>query len=148
MCKDEDQAQDILQETFIKIWDKAKSYDPNKGKFYTWAYRIARNTTLNSLRNNNDLIQNSDLSVYGNKEETQEEAIDTLGLDGAFRKLEQHHQQALRLVYYDGLTHREAHEVMEVPLGTFKSYVQQALKKLREEYPMHVIVLWLIEWMR
>jgi len=144
MCRDENTAQDLLQETFIKIWKNANSYNSEKGKFYTWSYRIARNTTLNFLRTNSDLIQNEDLSVYSNKEEKEDVPIDTLALNGSFKKLEPHHQRALQLVYFQGLTHREAHEEMDVPLGTFKSYVQQALKKLRQDFPIAMIFGWLM----
>ncbi len=144
MCKDEAQAQDLLQETFVKIWQKCGSYDPKKGKFYTWAYRIARNTTLNFLRKGNNLIQNEDLSVYSNKAETDENNIDVLALNGTIKKLESHHQKALELVYFQGLTHREAHQEMDVPLGTFKSYVQQALRKLRELYPPLLLLMALL----
>ena len=57
MCNKESLAQEILQDTFLKIWKQIHTYDPNKGRFYTWAYRIARNTTLNALRKEKDLIQ-------------------------------------------------------------------------------------------
>ncbi|WP_271766053.1 RNA polymerase sigma factor [Aquimarina algiphila] len=143
ICKDETQAQDLLQETFLKIWEKSNSYDFKKGKFFTWSYRIAKNSTLNALRNPSKLIQNEDLSVYKNKE-TFEPELDTMQLNGSLKKLEPHHQRAIELVYFNGLTHREAHEEMNVPLGTFKSYIRQALKKLREEYEKGLIIVWMI----
>ena len=62
-------------------------------------------------------------------------------LKGAISQLETHHQNAITLVYFNGLTHREAHEIMGVPLGTFKSYIQQALKQLREIYKVSVWIL-------
>lgn len=143
ICKNEAQAQDILQETFLQIWQKSNLYDPKKGKFYTWAYRIARNKTLNSLRNSDKLIQNEDLSVYENKE-VEEVSIDTLGIKGSLEKLDPHHRRALELLYFQGLTHREAYTEMGVPLGTFKSYVRQALKKLRESYQKEFMILWVL----
>ncbi|NNK72697.1 MAG: sigma-70 family RNA polymerase sigma factor [Flavobacteriaceae bacterium] len=132
MCRDENLAQNLLQDTFLKVWEKSYQYDPDKGRFYTWVYRIARNNVLNALRKENDLIQNSDLSVYTNKEADVE--LDFEDLNGGIRKLEPHHKQAIDLIYFKGLTHREAHAVMDVPLGTFKSYIRQALKQLREHY--------------
>ncbi|MBQ4822435.1 sigma-70 family RNA polymerase sigma factor [Aquimarina sp. MMG016] len=143
ICKNEEQAQDLLQETFLKIWKKADQYNPEKGKFFTWAYRIAKNLTLNSLRNPIKLIQNEDLSVYKD-EGTKEPEFDLLELNGSLKQLDPHHQKALELVYFNGLTHREAHEEMDVPLGTFKSYIKQALKKLRETYQKQLIILWVI----
>jgi len=143
ICKDETLADELLQETFLKIWNKAHLFDPEKGKFYTWAYRIARNSCLNALRNSNKLIQKEDLSVYENIS-TEEPEIDTIKLKGSIKQLELHHQRAIELVYFNGLTHNEAHEEMEVPLGTFKSYIRQALKKLRDTYQKELLALWIL----
>jgi len=144
ICKDEAKAKDVLQESFVKIWENASKYDPDKGKFYTWTYRICKNTALNALRKESNLIQTDDLSVYKEKSEEVDNEVDLQKLQGAIKQLETHHQKALELVYFQGLTHREAHEVMEVPLGTFKSYIQQALKRLRDIY--HVIGFIMLVW--
>ena len=141
ICKEEHLAQEILQEGFLKIWNSAASYDSNKGKFYTWAYRICKNAALNAIRNNKKLIQTDDFSVYKEEVSQEQSDIDPQKLKGAIQQLEVHHQNAIELVYFQGLTHREAHEVMQVPLGTFKSYVQQALKQLRELYKVSVWIL-------
>ena len=133
ICRDEQQAKDILQEVFLKIWKKIGSYDPEKGKFYTWANRIARNTTLNALRKKDVFIQTDDFSVY--ESTTQPESKENFeALTGAITTLSAHHRRAIQLVYFQGYTHREAHKVMEVPLGTFKSYIRQAVIALREVY--------------
>ncbi|WP_188373978.1 RNA polymerase sigma factor [Winogradskyella haliclonae] len=144
MTRDEALSQDLLQETFITIWDKSHQYNPEKGRFYTWAYRIVKNKVLNYLRKNDILIQTDDLSVYENKEEPETINRNFLELNGAITKLDAHHQKAIELVYFKGLTHREAHAQMDVPLGTFKSYIQQALKQLRNTYTKIVVVLLLM----
>jgi RNA polymerase sigma factor (sigma-70 family) len=140
MCRNEEAAQEILQETFMKAWDKSHLYDASKGKFYTWLYRIARNTTLNFLRKEDKLIQLEDLSVYKDEGLEEDQELHT-ELKGALSKLDAHHQKALRLVYFNGLTHKEAHEEMGVPLGTFKSYVRQAVEKLRVMYAKELLLL-------
>ncbi len=142
MCRDKELAEDLLQESFVKIWEKIGSYDPDKGKFYTWAYRIARNTTLNHLRKSAPLIQTDDISVYDNREMSVKDPV-AEELNGMLRKLDPHHQQAIELVYFQGYTHREAHQEMDVPLGTFKSYIRQALLKLRE-LRAELYLLWVI----
>lgn len=141
MCRDQTKAEDLLQETFVKIWKNIEAYDASKGRFYTWAYRIARNTTLNSLRSKDRLIQTDDLGVY-DMEEVNEETPDYAELKGSIKTLKPHHQKAITLVYYRGFTHEQAHKVMGVPLGTFKSYVRQALKQLRETYTDKLIYIW------
>lgn len=139
MCKKEDVAQDILQESFIKIWKSINQYNSDKGRFYTWAYRIAKNTTLNELRKSKSLIQTEDLSVYTEKET--EEANETYPeINGMIKTLDSHHQEAIELVYFKGYTHRQAHKEMGIPLGTFKSYIRQALSKLRENYPTELLL--------
>lgn len=144
MIRDEGKAQNLLQDTFMTVWEKADNYDQNKGRFYTWIYRIAKNKTLNVLRNNDPLIQTDDFSVYNNKEEPISINTEYLELKGVITKLEAHHKEAIELVYFKGLTHREAHLEMDVPLGTFKSYVRQALKQLRATYSKVVSILLLI----
>jgi len=143
MCRNQVLAEDLLQETFIKIWQKIDSYDASKGRFYTWAYRIAKNLTLNSLRKPDLLIQTEELGVDIKKEDLQPE-MDFSELNGAIGKLEPHHQEAISLVYFRGYTHREAYEEMGVPLGTFKSYIRQALQLLRESYKHELIIIWLL----
>ncbi len=143
MCRDKTKAEDLLQETFVKIWENIEAYETSKGRFYTWAYRIARNTTLNSLRKKSKLIQTDDLSVYDTKEVTAEET-DYSELKGSIKTLEPHHQKAITLVYYNGYTHKQAHKKMGVPLGTFKSYIRQALKQLRETYSEKLIYIWFV----
>lgn len=143
MVENKDLAQDLLQETFISIWQKSNQYNPDKGRFYTWAYRIARHKVLNYLRSQKDLIQRGDLSVSIIEEEKEDLSTELKSLKGAILKLEQHHQKALELVYFNGLTHLEAHESMDVPLGTFKSYVQQAMRELRKHYKS-LVLLWFI----
>lgn len=144
MVRDEGIAQDLLQETFLTIWDKSYQYNAQKGRFYTWMYRIAKNKTLNFLRKRDFLIQKEDLSVYKIEDEPVNFNEDFLKLKGAMNQLDQHHQKALELVYFNGLTHREAHEDMDVPLGTFKSYIKQALKQLKSIYGDALVVLFLM----
>lgn len=139
ICKDEQHAQNLLQDTFLTIWEKSESYNADKGRFYTWAYRIAKNKTLNFIRSERQLIQLDDLSVYNNKEEEFKIEPEYLQLKGCLKQLELHHQKALDLVYFKGLTHREAHKEMEVPLGTFKSYIKQALRKLKFSYEKAIV---------
>lgn len=134
MCKDEDHAKNLLQDTFLTIWEKSNTYNFDKGRFYTWAYRIAKNKTLNFLRKHDHLIQIEDLSVYEDRTEELANPQNFLKLNGKIKTLQAHHQRAIELVYFNGLTHREAHEEMEVPLGTFKSYIKQALKQLQQSY--------------
>lgn len=141
MTRDEVIAQDLLQDTFMTVWNKSHQYDPDKGRFYTWVYRIAKNKVLNYLRKTDKFIQTDDLSVHTDREDDVNLDPEFLQLNGAVAKLEDHHKEAIELVYFKGLTHREAHEVMDVPLGTFKSYIRQALKQLRISYSKTLVMI-------
>lgn len=141
MIREESKAKDLLQETFITVWEKSHQYDANKGKFYTWVYRIAKNKVLNVMRKPIKLIQTEDLSVYKETEENNILESENLELKGALSKLKDHHRAAIEMVYFQGLTHREAHEEMGVPLGTFKSYVKQALTQLRASYSKVLLLI-------
>lgn len=134
ICKDEEAAENLLQDTFMTIWEKSNSYDMDKGRFYTWAYRIAKNKTLNYLRKPNQLIQMEDMGVYEDRTDTTTPPQNYSNLKGNIKNLQDHHQKAIELVFFNGLTHREAHEEMGVPLGTFKSYIRQALSILKKSY--------------
>jgi len=144
MIRDEGKAQNLLQDTFMTVWNKAESYDESKGRFYTWVYRIAKNKTLNVLRKTDLLIQTDDFSVHTNKEDAISIEPKYLELNGAVTTLDAHHKKAIELVYFKGLTHKEAHQEMDVPLGTFKSYIRQALKQLRETYTKSLSLILLI----
>ncbi|BAO74573.1 RNA polymerase sigma factor [Winogradskyella sp. PG-2] len=144
MIHDEGKAQNLLQDTFMTVWDKAESYDEDKGRFYTWIYRIAKNKTLNVLRKTDLLIQTDDFSVHTNKEDAISIEPEYSKLNGAVTTLQEHHKEAIELVYFKGLTHQEAHQEMDVPLGTFKSYIRQALKQLRATYAKSLGLILLI----
>lgn len=134
ICRSEVLAQEVLQDTFLTVWDKSHSYDENKASFYTWMYRIARNKSLNAMRNSEKhIIQNENLGVYTTEEEVHDDD-QLIEIKGSLNHLKPHHKKAIELVFFRGYTHREAYEEMDVPLGTFKSYIRQALKQLKENY--------------
>lgn len=143
ICRSEELAQEVLQDTFLTVWEKSDLYNEDKGSFYTWMYRIARNKSLNAIRNSeNQFIQKEDLSVYKSGEEVKVEADkeETIEIKGSLEQLKPHHKRAIELIFFRGYTHREAYLEMDVPLGTFKSYVRQALKQLKENYVKAVFI--------
>lgn len=140
ICRSKELSQEILQDTFLTVWDKSTFYNEEKASFYTWLYRIARNKSLNAIRNSsNEFIQSEDLSVYKAVEENKTEVSYT-EIKGSLNHLQPHHKKAIELVYFRGYTHREAYKEMDVPLGTFKSYIRQALKQLKENYVRITII--------
>ena len=141
ICRSEEMAQEVLQDTFLAVWNNAHTYTEEKASFYTWVYRIARNKSLNAVRNfQSKVIQNEESGVYVSVEEEQKDDH-FADIKGSLEKLKPHHKRAIELIYFNGYTHREAYQEMEVPLGTFKSYIRQALKQLKENYQSLSILL-------
>ena len=106
---DEDAAQDVLQDTFVKIWKNIQQYDSSKGSFFTWMLNIARNTSIDSFRKlkkeGKSEIQNPEnsVSVFG----TIEQNTNTIGLEKLVEKLSPEQQLMIRYVYFKGYTHQE-----------------------------------------
>ena len=143
ICRSEVLAQEVLQDTFLTVWNKSNLYDEEKASFYTWVYRIARNKSLNAIRSSEKhIIQNENEGVYTTEVEINEEDS-FIQIKGSLDDLQPHHKRAIELVFFRGYTHREAYKEMDVPLGTFKSYIRQALKQLKENYVKVTLIFWL-----
>lgn len=129
-----DAAQEVLQLSFIKIWKKARSYDPKKAQLFTWLYQITRNTALDYLRKKKRKqkkeIQITDRDVYINEEAFSNEYATLLNSEVA--QLDENLKRVLNSIYYMGMTHVEAAEHLDVPLGTLKSRLRKAIKELRQ----------------
>lgn len=133
----EEQAQDILQDTFVKIWKNFSSYDASKGKLFTWMLNIARNTAIDSLRSKQgkmeSKIQSIDDSVYQvNAQTNVTTSVDQIGLKDVLKKLKNEHLILIELVYFKGYTQDEISKELNMPLGTVKTRIRTALNQLRE----------------
>lgn len=139
----EGEAEDILQETFVKVWKFIPSYNPSKGAFFTWVLNIARNASLDRVRKNKKiqlgLIQNDDSSVY--EEKGVEIKVNHIGLEDLLKALPDEQKQIVDYLYYRGYTQKETAEKLSLPLGTVKSRSRLALKALKEM--VHILVAWI-----
>ena len=136
MVKDEDLAQDVLQESFVKIWKKSDSYDATKAKLFTWLFRITRNTAIDKLRSINTKsekeIQIDVSNVYNvGIQSTRPELMDVReNLD----KIDDKYQIVLDALFFQGMTQQEASEELDIPLGTIKSRLKIGLRELKKIY--------------
>lgn len=132
-------AEDLLQETFIKIWNSAISYDSGKGRLFTWMMNIARNLSIDKLRSkdfrnagkNQDIENNVDF-IDSQKEITFN--ADLLGLKDMVTALKPEFNSVLNMVYFKGYTHVEAAEELNLPLGTVKTRIRMAIMELRKHF--------------
>ncbi|MBB6502507.1 RNA polymerase sigma factor [Pedobacter cryoconitis] len=129
-------AEDILQETFIKIWKSIDQYDPDKGRLFTWMACLARNSAIDYLRGKNfaKSSKNDDIeSVFTqvNNSYYFRYNTDVIGIKELIGTLPDSQKQILNLVYFQGYTQVEVSDKLHIPLGTVKSKIRLAVKELR-----------------
>lgn len=136
LIKDTEEAEDILQEVFIKIWKNIDSYNESKGRFYTWIVNIARNTSIDKLRSKgfNDSKKNltSDNFVHLlDDSDKLTNKIDAIGIKEFVKKLKPKCISLIDLLFFKGYTQQEASEALEIPLGTVKTNNRNCMNDLR-----------------
>jgi RNA polymerase sigma-70 factor (ECF subfamily) len=134
---DKETAEDVLQETFVKIWTNSTTYDASKGRLYTWLLNIARNTAIDktrskSFRNDGKVRSLEDFVYTVDKEHNSSTATDHIGLRKFVDELKSDQRELVDLLYFGGYTQSEAAEELGIPLGTVKTRIKAALTKLRE----------------
>lgn len=132
-------AQDLVQDTFVKLWRSAERYDPNRGKLDTWVLLVARSLAIDSLRRrvlDARVLESSRPVGEASTEPGPEELATTGDMAARARKamaeLSPGQRAALELAYFGGKTSAEVAELEGIPLGTAKTRIRSALMKLRE----------------
>ncbi|MBS1636037.1 MAG: sigma-70 family RNA polymerase sigma factor [Bacteroidetes bacterium] len=138
ILQNEEDSQDVLQAAFLKIWNNFDSYKEEKGRLFTWMLNIVRNAAIDFTRTTaskvSSRIQNLDTNVYEiNKQHQHQVNYDHIGLKAAVNKLEDDYQVIIELAYYQGYTQEEISRKLNMPLGTVKTKVRQALIHLRNK---------------
>jgi len=135
IVRSEEIAQDVMQDAFVKVWQKADQYDASKGTLFTWLLNIFRNKAIDKTRSkhfvNNTKTQNLPDFVYNDIQLSKSMNTDTIGVKSMVKKLEFKYQEIIELVYFQGYTQREIEEMLNIPLGTVKSRLRIGLRELR-----------------
>ena len=126
-------AEDLVQDVFASVWQKAESFDPSKASLVTWIYRISRNrsTDLDRRRRSRPDSAGSEPLAYLAGGEGTRRLAERLDVAEALSRLSPDHQEVLALAYVEGLTQREIALALDVPLGTVKSRTASALGAMR-----------------
>lgn len=136
IISDEDTAQDVLQETFVKIWRYAKKYDSSKAKLFTWLYRIAYNTAIDKVRSQKNKsgkeVQIETSAVY--KVTSNEINQDVMDIKKHLSSLDEKYQIVINALFFEGMTQQEASDELDIPLGTIKSRLKIGLRELKKIY--------------
>jgi RNA polymerase sigma factor (sigma-70 family) len=132
---DREIAADVLQEVFVNIWRKIESYDPGKGRLFTWMLNVARNAAIDKIRSKSyqDSLKNQSMpaDVHAISSQTTRLTVDDYGLRQLVNKLKDEQKVLIELSYFQGYTHEEIARALSIPLGTVKTRIRSALLKLR-----------------
>ena len=136
---DEQTAQDVLQDVFVKIWNNIDKYDARKGRLYTWMINIARNSSIDKLRSKGEIMKGkirTGEDIVNNLQQGMktEQATDTIGLHKMVAGLKPEYETIISLAYFKGYTLDEISKTLEIPLGTVKTRMRSAIKQLRDIY--------------
>lgn len=126
-------AEDVLQQTFLKIWEKIDTYDKEKASLFTWMSRIARNKAIDTRKlkgfkqsQKTDSLEK--IEPYSKTTTTGDAHIDVTTL---INKIDKKYKTVLECVYLEGHSHSEAAKKLELPIGTVKTRLRKAIKELQ-----------------
>lgn len=134
IVQDYDEANDIAQIAFIKAYSSLKKYNP-KYQFSTWIYRIAINQAKSNFR------RKKTVSIDVINERASEEDImqsmqekdESLLIRNSIAGLDKNYQLVINMYYWQGLNYQQIADIMDMPLGTIKTWLRRAKQKLKEE---------------
>lgn len=136
IVKDETEAEDLLQDTFVKVWKNIHRHDPAKGRLFTWLLNVARNTAFDYLRSHKKTAY-VELPADGYMP-GMNSTFDNVGYigfsDAVTTTLDPRHWQIIELIYFQGFTQVEAAKQLDLPLGTVKTWTRLALIQLRQTF--------------
>lgn len=131
-------AEEILQDVYVRIWDHAGDFDPERASPITWMATIARNRALDEVRKRqpvfaDDMAGVDEISDDARTPAEQAEASDDLKrLEDCLAKLDAERREAVRLAYLDGFSRAELAKRYGKPVGTIKSWLRRSLQQLKE----------------
>jgi RNA polymerase sigma-70 factor (ECF subfamily) len=142
MLGDRSLAEELIQEVFLKVWRSSNTFDPARGGFSTWLFRVTRSVALDLYRKrahrvNPVLEEDSRIAAMRDRSAGPQEIVDESWLSWrvsmALDELDAPHREVIELAYFGGLSQREISLRTGVPLGTVKTRTASAFRSLREE---------------
>jgi RNA polymerase sigma factor (sigma-70 family) len=136
IIKKEEVAEEVLQDAFLKIWDKIESYDASKGRLFTWMLNISRNLAIDKIRSK-EISKEGKTSGIENlvsridRQEFTEQAIESIGVKDILKGLPEEQKFVVEQLYFQGYSQSEVAEEFNIPLGTVKTRLRLAMNQLR-----------------
>jgi RNA polymerase sigma-70 factor (ECF subfamily) len=136
IVRKEEIAEEVLQDVFLKIWDRFANYDAEKGKLFTWLVNIARNQAIDKTRSReiSKEQKTSGIENFVNRidnEEFIEQQIEGIGVKDILKDLPEEQRFVVDHLYFKGYTQSELAEEFNIPLGTVKTRLRLAMQQLR-----------------
>ena len=141
VLRDRGESEDVLQEVFVRVWDRAESYSPALGTPTAWLVRIARNRAIDRLRARHVRAHvaesidappvAADLGPSGNPEHLARTAEHRRAIVAALDQLPPEQRTLIDAAYFEGYTQSELAEKLGLPLGTVKTRIRTAMQALR-----------------
>ncbi len=148
VLNDQEAAEDVLQDVFVQIWEKAPTYDPSRGKPLTWAVTMTRNKSIDRLRSAqrryrlHDEVERETEIMEQTPDRSSPDAVDTSEhskiVHSAVMQLSKEQRQAIELAFFSGLTQAEIAEKLNEPLGTVKARIRRGMMRLKEIISPHL----------
>ncbi|MEQ9089750.1 MAG: sigma-70 family RNA polymerase sigma factor [Balneola sp.] len=145
ILKKKTEAEDILQEVFSNIWEKADQFDPDRGTGYTWIVSLTRNKGIDRLRSKvykeqkkqSTSLDNDDVyhPLYSSENNPLEDTILSDRADmvrNALQQISEKQRKVIEISYFSGLSQSEISEEYDIPLGTVKTRMRDGMMKLRD----------------
>jgi RNA polymerase sigma-70 factor (ECF subfamily) len=131
-------AEDLLQETFLRVWNRAHAFEPGRGALGPWLLAIARNRAIDRLRADDPGTRErsslfADPALFVGMERGVLDADQSRVIRQAISTLSANQRKVLDLAYYEGLSQNGMAERMDEPLGMVKTWVREAVTHLRKE---------------
>ena len=128
-------AEELLQEVFLQVWNHAGTYDAARGNPEAWLMTITRSRAIDLLRSRRRregrVLPVEDLTQVERPQEPAGNPAAAEAVHGAMGQLSQEQREALELAYFHGLTQTEIAEKLQIPVGTVKTRIRSGLLKLR-----------------
>jgi RNA polymerase sigma-70 factor, ECF subfamily len=138
---DPTRAEEVTQDVFIRVWEKAKTFDPDQGRVVSWLTSITRNRSIDLFRQSRARVESISISWQETEAfdppsgQNVEWEVDLLQRQQRIRwavaQLPAEQKQALGMAFFQGLSHPEIATALNEPLGTVKTRIRLAMQKLR-----------------
>jgi RNA polymerase sigma-70 factor, ECF subfamily len=140
VLRDRAQSEEVVQEVYLQVWREAPAYDPTRGSALSWLLTLAHRRAVDRVRS--ETAQSRREVVYEARHATRphdstsdlvERRWEAEMVHEALDRLGDRQREALELAYFEGLTHREVSERLNLPLGTAKTRIRDGLRTLRRQ---------------